>query len=469
MSDTTELTGQLCVVQGTDGCAPSVDDGNEVTLLMHKVTVQEVPSNKEHVSSVTYVQTDSGKCTTTGRLLFEENLIILSKIVEDSLHFELEREPDGENGAFDEHEAYICFGTFDEAGKFDADGKAHMQEDELTNFADEQDASIRAQMLGVGVGVRIKNTASEMPMEKRLQRLVESSHDNHDDVEGSLEEDNLEDSSHPKIIWSRLFFNFLLLLSACVSTDYVRCVFKWMLSNTIVTRDWRTSFHGSFLLIPAMFVPGPCLFTQTSGRYERLISQINATSAATTARTTTPATAASTTLTVYVKTISGKTIIVKCDKKQRAATTAETVERKAAIPRDMMYLVNQGKVLNEKKTIEANNIGNDTTVVMSSRLLGGMEKNEQMDTQGTEEDRERKRKFEEAKEGKVLKPSDDAVYLRRDIMEASKRSDEKMDRYKQFNERITNIGKSLTWIKNTEIELKKPKENMWIRIKAKQW
>ena len=53
MSDTTELTEQLSTVPGTDGCAPSVDDGNEVTLLMHKVTVQEGPSNKEHVSSVT--------------------------------------------------------------------------------------------------------------------------------------------------------------------------------------------------------------------------------------------------------------------------------------------------------------------------------------------------------------------------------------------------------------------------------
>ena len=119
-------------------------------------------------------------------------------VVEDSLHLELEREPDGEYGAFDELEANIGFGTFDEAGKFHADGKAYTQEDELTNFADEQEASIRAQMLGVGVG--IEYPASEMPMEKRLQRLLESSHDNYDDAEGSVEENNLEDSSHPKII-----------------------------------------------------------------------------------------------------------------------------------------------------------------------------------------------------------------------------------------------------------------------------
>ena len=53
-----------------------------------------------------------------------------------------------------------------------------------------------------------------------------------------------------------------------------------------------------------------------------------------------------------------------------------------------MYLVNEGKVLNEKTTIEENNIGNDTTVVMPLRLLGGLEKNEQMDTQETDEDRD---------------------------------------------------------------------------------
>ena len=41
----------------------------------------------------------------------------------------------------------------------------------------------------------------------------------------------------------------------------------------------------------------------------------------------------------------------------------------------------------------------------------------------------KKRKFEEGKEGKVWKPSDDTVHLRRDIMEAFKRADEKMENY----------------------------------------
>ena len=133
-------------------------------------------------------------------------------------------------------------------------------------------------------------------------------------------------------------------------------------------------------------------------------------------------------MTIYVKMINGKTISKTCEGKQKAACISDEVERGSLIPRDMTYLAHQGKVMNEKKTIEENNIGAEATLEMSLRLLG-MEKNEQMDTQETEEDREKKRKLEEGKEGKMMKPSDDTVYLRRDIMEALKRSDEKMESY----------------------------------------
>ena len=55
----------------------------------------------------------------------------------------------------------------------------------------------------------------------------------------------------------------------------------------------------------------------------------------------------------------------------------------------MMYLVHQGNVMNEKKTLEENNIGTDTTIEMSLRLLGRMEKSEPMDTLESEAIRER--------------------------------------------------------------------------------
>ena len=130
-------------------------------------------------------------------------------------------------------------------------------------------------------------------------------------------------------------------------------------------------------------------------------------------------------MTVYVKIINGKTISIKCHRNMTEAVISDEVERRSLIPRDMIRLVHKGKMLSEKKTMKEDNIEAEATIEMSLRLLGGLEVNEQMDTHETEEDMEKKRKLEEAKEGKATKPIDDMVYLKRDIMEALKRSDEK--------------------------------------------
>ena len=47
----------------------------------------------------------------------------------------------------------------------------------------------------------------------------------------------------------------------------------------------------------------------------------------------------------------------------------DEVERRSTITPSMTYLVYHGKVLNEKRTIEENNIGTETTIDMSLRLL----------------------------------------------------------------------------------------------------
>ena len=91
-------------------------------------------------------------------------------------------------------------------------------------------------------------------------------------------------------------------------------------------------------------------------------------------------------MTVYVKTINGKTINIECDKKQKAPTISDEVERRSSIPRGMTYLVHHGKMLNEKKTTEENNSGTETTIEISLRLLGGMEQSELTDALESEED-----------------------------------------------------------------------------------
>ena len=100
---------------------------------------------------------------------------------------------------------------------------------------------------------------------------------------------------------------------------------------------------------------------------------------------------------IYVKMTNGKTISMKCEGKQTAATISDEVERRSMIPRDTTYLVHKGKVMIEKKTIEENNIEAEATLEMSLRLLGGTEQSESMDTHETEEDREKKGSWRKGK------------------------------------------------------------------------
>ena len=73
-----------------------------------------------------------------------------------------------------------------------------------------------------------------------------------------------------------------------------------------------------------------------------------------------------------------------------AAVILDEIQRRSLIPRDMIRLVQKGKMISGEKTMKENNIEAKATIEMSLRLLGGMEVNEQMDTHETEEDREKK-------------------------------------------------------------------------------
>ena len=78
-------------------------------------------------------------------------------------------------------------------------------------------------------------------------------------------------------------------------------------------------------------------------------------------------------MTVHVRTISGKTTSIKCDKRQIIAGIMDEVERKTMIPKDFHHFANQWKALSDKKTMEESNIEAETTIEMSMRLQGGKE------------------------------------------------------------------------------------------------
>ena len=145
---------------------------------------------------------------------------------------------------------------------------------------------------------------------------------------------------------------------------------------------------------------------------------------------------------IYVKTINGKTISTKYYRNMTAAVILQEVERRTLVPRDMIRLVHKGKMISGEKSMKENNIEAKETIEMSLRLLGGMDVSEQMDTHETEEDREKKRKLDEGKEGKMTKANEDMAHLKRDIMEAFKKSDEKMDSYsRKTDEKIESYSK----------------------------
>ena len=54
-------------------------------------------------------------------------------------------------------------------------------------------------------------------------------------------------------------------------------------------------------------------------------------------------------VTVYVRTISGKTISIKCDRRRSITRIKDEIERRTKIPKALQHLVNRGKTLNRKE------------------------------------------------------------------------------------------------------------------------
>ena len=81
-------------------------------------------------------------------------------------------------------------------------------------------------------------------------------------------------------------------------------------------------------------------------------------------------------MTVYVRTISGKTISIRCDMRQSITRIKDEIERKTKIPKALQHLSNQGKT--ERKTIQENNMMNEAILEMTLGLQGGMKEGEMM-------------------------------------------------------------------------------------------
>ena len=87
--------------------------------------------------------------------------------------------------------------------------------------------------------------------------------------------------------------------------------------------------------------------------------------------------------------------------------------------------------------MKENNIKASETIEMSLRLLGGW-KQMSIWTHTKQKRQRKKRKLDEGKEEKTTKSNDDMAHLKKDIMEALKKSDEKMECYSRKTEEKMN-------------------------------
>ena len=127
-------------------------------------------------------------------------------------------------------------------------------------------------------------------------------------------------------------------------------------------------------------------------------------------------------MTVHVRTISGKTIRIKRDRRQIITRIKEENERGTKIPKALQHLSNQWKTLSERKTIQESNIMNEATLEMTLGLQGGMKGDEMITSIGSAEDRNLTRKHSDIRD---IQLSDDTEHIKKEINNASNRTEEK--------------------------------------------
>ena len=153
-------------------------------------------------------------------------------------------------------------------------------------------------------------------------------------------------------------------------------------------------------------------------------------------------------MTVYVKTIEGKTIRIRCNNRQKAVKIKDKVERRTATPKKHHCLVSQGKAMKDDKTIDDCSIKKGTTIEMTLRLQGGTNDHEMKTSAGTTEERQVKRRtsepISEISGIEEVKLGDVADLIRREVESASQRSEEGIENAsKRSDDRMEKVIKTL--------------------------
>ena len=75
--------------------------------------------------------------------------------------------------------------------------------------------------------------------------------------------------------------------------------------------------------------------------------------------------------TIYVKTVTGRTVSLETDLIRAVEAVKRQLEAKTGIPKDHQHLVSRGKVLTADTTLKNSYISGGVTIELTALLLGG--------------------------------------------------------------------------------------------------